>query len=118
MGTGDTGIGNEDPGTTSPKGGNARELGQTAKETGTAIEINACANLVNPAYSDRYVEEYIAYLSILAGEGVCFALGSDAHDIGRLEAILTAREVASRLGLEADRIWRPQGTPMAGARRL
>ena len=58
----------------------ARELGQVAKETGTAIEINAGANLVHPAYSDRYVKEYIAFLSIVAEEGACFALGSDAHD--------------------------------------
>jgi len=92
----------------------ARELGQTAKETGTAIEINACANLVNPRYSDRYVQEYIDYLSAIAEEGASFALGSDAHDIGRLATIETAWQVAERLNLTADRIWLPPGAPMAG----
>ena len=93
----------------------ARELGQTAKATGTAIEINACANLTNPAYSDRYVNEYIAFLAVLAEEGACFSLGSDAHDIGRLKDIRTAWQVAEHLHLPADRIWSPECQPMKGA---
>ena len=92
----------------------ARELGQVARETGTAIEINAEANLENPDYTDRYAEEYIAYLSIIAEEGACFALGSDAHDIQRLGAVKTAWQVAKQLHLTADRIWQPKGQPMAG----
>ncbi len=87
----------------------ARELGQTAKATGTAIEINACANLTNPAYSDRYVQEYIAFLAVVAEEGACFSLGSDAHDIGRLKDIETAWQVAGQLELTADRLYRPTG---------
>ena len=90
----------------------ARELGQTAKETGTAIEINAGANLRNPTYSDRYVKEHIDYLAIIAEEGACFALGSDAHDIQRLGEIKAAWQVAEQLNLGADRIWLPKGQPM------
>jgi histidinol phosphatase-like PHP family hydrolase len=90
----------------------ARELGRVARETNTAIEINACANLVNPAYSERYVKEYVAYLAVVAQEGPLFALGSDAHAIGRLETIRTVWDVAAKLGLGADRIWRPPGEPM------
>jgi histidinol phosphatase-like PHP family hydrolase len=93
----------------------ARELGQTAKETGTAIEINAGANLRNPAYSDRYVKEYINYLSIIAEEGACFALGSDAHDIHRLGEIQAAWQVAEQLVLTANRVWQPRCQPMKGA---
>ena len=89
----------------------ARELGQVARDTGTAIEINACANLDNPAYSERYVEEYIAYLALIAEEGACFALGSDAHDINRLANIRTAWQVAGKLQLDADRIWQPKCQP-------
>jgi len=92
----------------------ARELGQTAKETGTAIEINACANLTNPAYSDRYVREYVAFLSAIAEEGASFSLGSDAHDIGRLKDIGTAWQVAGQLGLTADRLWQPRCKPLKG----
>lgn len=94
----------------------ARELGQVARETGTAVEINACANLENPAYSDRYVKEYIGFLATIAEEGVCFALGSDAHDIQRLRTIQTARQVAEQLHLTADRIWRPACEPLVGRR--
>jgi len=93
----------------------ARELGQTAKETGTAIEINACANLTNPDYSDRFVKEYIAFMSVIAEEGPCFSLGSDAHDIGDLKAIQAAWQVAEQLHLTADRIWLPKCQPMKGA---
>jgi len=92
----------------------ARELGQVAKETGTAIEINGGANLANPQYSDRYVKEYVEYLSIIAEEGACFMLSSDAHDINRLKDALTARDVAEQLHLPAERIWMPAGKPMAG----
>lgn len=95
----------------------ARELGQTAKETSTAIEINACSNLTNPAYSERYVKEYIEFLAVVAAEGCCFALGSDAHDIGRLKDIRMAWQVAKHLNLPADRIWHPQGQPLKGACR-
>jgi len=93
----------------------ARELGQAARDTGTAVEINACANLVNPAYSRQYVEEYYEYLSIIAEEGAMFAVGSDAHSIEQLASIETAWDMADRLGLDEGRIWGPTCKPMVGA---
>ncbi len=93
-----------------------RELGQVARETGTAIEINACANLDNGAYSRDYVKEYLEFLSILAEEGPTFSVGSDAHDINRLAAIRSAWEAAEGLGLTEERIYRPAGAPLAGGR--
>jgi histidinol phosphatase-like PHP family hydrolase len=93
----------------------ARELGQVAKETGTAIEINGCANLINPAYSEQYVDEYAEYLSVIAEQGCLFSLASDAHDINRLEAAITAREMAERIGLTEDRIWLPPAKPFVAA---
>ncbi len=93
----------------------ARELGQAARATDTAIEINALANLKNPAHTARYIEEYGAYLSIIAAEGARFALGSDAHDIRQLGAVRDAWQVAAQLNLAADRIWRPPCRPLAGA---
>ena len=91
-----------------------RELGRVARETGTAIEINGCANLNNPAFSQDYVKEYFDYLSILAEEGVIFSLGSDAHDISHLAAIQSTWQVIERLGLSQDRIWQPECKPMVG----
>ena len=89
-----------------------RELGQVARQTGTAIEINASANLVNR--TEEYLAAYVDYLAILASEGVTFAVGSDAHDISGLKNVRTAWEVAGRLGLPDERIWRPPGPPIAG----
>lgn len=91
-----------------------RELAQTAKETATAIEINAGANLTNPRFSEKYVQQYTDFLSIIAEEGVCFSLGSDAHDIARLKDIHTARKMAEYLQLTEDRIWHPIGQPLNG----
>jgi len=88
-----------------------RELGQTARETGTAIEINA--DMVRTgSYSGEYVKDYVEYLSILAEEGVTFSLGSDAHDIRALARVRSAWEVAEELGISAERIWLPACAPM------
>ena len=93
-------------------------MGQlSARDTGTAVEINACANLVNPAYSEQYVEEYFEYLSIIAAEGATFAVGSDAHRIERLATIESAWNMAGRLGLDESRIWKPTCEPMIGGKR-
>ena len=76
------------------------------------MQINASANLANRP--DDYVEAYVEYLAILAGEGVTFALGSDAHVIGGLKHVHVAWEVARRLGIPAERLWRPPGEPIVG----
>ena len=91
----------------------ARELGQVAKETGTAVEINADAILDSPHYSEQFVKEYIDYLAVIAEEGATFSVGSDAHDISRLAPITTAWEAVERLGI-ADRIYHPDGEPFVG----
>jgi histidinol phosphatase-like PHP family hydrolase len=91
-----------------------RELGQVAKETGTAIEINGSANLENSSYSEDYVREYVDYLTVLAEEGVVFAVGSDAHDINRLATVQTPWRVIDQLEIPVERVWRPEGKPMVG----
>lgn len=93
----------------------ARELGQLARETGTAIEINTAAILVNPAYSERYRREYVDYLAAVAAEGPRFALGSDAHGLEHLGTITTAWQVAEQLGLGPERIWMPDCDPLVRA---
>ena len=89
-----------------------RELGQVAKETGTAIEINGSANLENSAYSSEYVRQYVDYLAILAEEGVVFSVGSDAHDINRLATVQSAWQVIDQLGIPPEQVWRPEGKPL------
>lgn len=94
-----------------------RELGQVAKETGTAIEINAGGIFHNPDYSKRFINEYMDFLSILAAEGASFLLGSDAHTITRLGVITDAWQAAEELKLPEDRIWFPPCKPMVSGRR-
>ena len=88
-----------------------RELGRAARETATAIEINACAIFVNPAYPYRFKAQYVDYLRILAGEGVNFALSTDAHDIAQLSALPLAEAAFRELSLPAERLWRPKASP-------
>ena len=95
-----------------------RELAQAAKETNTAIEINACAILCSPYYGGKFQEQYLNYLQILKEEGVKFALGSDAHDISRLEHIISAQEVVKKLQIAEDQIWHPACPPFNHPHRL
>ena len=96
----------------------ARELGQAAKETGTAIEINAHGNVViNAAHDEGYVEQYFDFLSIIAEEGAMFSIGSDAHQIHKLEGIGDAWRMVERLYLPVERFWRPNGESLAGRSR-
>ena len=93
-----------------------RELGQVARETGTAIEINGGSIFTNPDYGKRFISEYIDYLAALAAEGACFSLGSDAHTIERLAVISAAWQVAEELKLPEDRIWFPQCKPVVAGK--
>ncbi|KPJ52502.1 MAG: hypothetical protein AMS16_06315 [Planctomycetes bacterium DG_58] len=88
-----------------------RELGQAARETETAIEINTTSNLCMKFQPDSYFAEYVAYLAVLAEEGVTFALGSDAHELHELKTIRLAWEVVDRLGIPQGRIWHPTCSP-------
>ncbi|MBT4814272.1 MAG: PHP domain-containing protein [Lentisphaerae bacterium] len=94
----------------------ALELGQVAKETGTAVEINGSANLENESNPVGYVDEYVDYLAAVASTGCTFSLGSDAHDINRMRTALTALEVAERIGLTDDRVWTPKMPPLVPAK--
>ena len=90
----------------------ARELGQAAAATGTAIEINADANLIRHMGGEDYARGYVEYLAIVAEEGPLFALGSDAHDIGQLVDIRESWKVAEQIGLTPERIWAPAAEPI------
>jgi histidinol phosphatase-like PHP family hydrolase len=94
----------------------ARELGQASKQTGTAIEINANANLsVGTAHDEAYVEEYFEYMAIIAEEGAIFTPGSDAHDITRLATINESWRMIERLNLTSDQVWQPSCEPFIRA---
>ena len=88
-----------------------RELGRTAKETGTAIEINGLSFLAGRPESDPLLEGYMRLLGILAEEGASFAFGSDSHKVDGLTTVTPAWRAAERLRLADDRIWRPDCPP-------
>jgi len=90
----------------------AIELGQVARETGTAVEINADANLICANNPPGYMDEYVDYLAVIAAQGCLFSVGSDAHDIAKLQTVSLAWDVVDRLGLGPERIWRPAGAPL------
>lgn len=90
----------------------ARELGQVAKETSTAIEINS-HSMLDPTYtSDGFVKEYIDYLSIIANTGATFSVGSDAHDFSHLDGIQETWDVIKALDIPADRVFCPSCKPI------
>ena len=88
-----------------------KELGEASRETGTAIEINSSAILVNPVYDQ---ESYREFLVLLAESGAIFSCGSDAHDISELASIRSAWDTFQGLGLTEDRLWEPPCPPVAG----
>ena len=90
-----------------------RELGQVARDTGTAIEINGNASLPASA-PEEWRKSYYDFLAILADEGVLFSVGSDAHDIKNIAGVSTAWQAVDALGLPPDRIWRPPVPPIVG----
>lgn len=92
----------------------ARELAQAAKETDTAIEINAMACLCSKNNRREFAAEYYDYLAVMVAEGPRFSLGSDAHDLNSLAAVRDAWSVADRLGLPPERIWLPDREPITG----
>ena len=92
-----------------------RELGQAAKATGTAIEINSMANLADglcERIGPDYVNHYADYLAALAAEDPMFSFASDAHDIVQLESVQRAWDLAEKIGLPEDRIWKPDTAPV------
>jgi hypothetical protein len=96
----------------SAKAFNSHLAASTIATPRRSIKINACANLVNPDYTERFVAAYVDFLAIIAAESACFSLGSDAHKISDLARVTTAWQVAAQLGLPVDRIWKPSENPL------
>ena len=91
-----------------------RELGQAATATGTAIEINGGAGMINDPDRPEFTEQYMDYLTGLAEQGPMFTTCSDAHDVGHLARVNFAWDAVEQLGLSDERICRPKGKPAAG----
>jgi histidinol phosphatase-like PHP family hydrolase len=55
------------------------EFAAAAVESGTAVEINIGANLLNPRYPASFAPKYVEYLAGLQSAGVRLSVGSDCH---------------------------------------
>ncbi|NLW50794.1 MAG: hypothetical protein GXY85_08125 [Candidatus Brocadiaceae bacterium] len=83
------------------------ELAAAARENGTAIEINAGAIFTNPAYPERFKEQYLEYLACMKELGVTFSLASDSHHPGYDDRLHRIAAELDRLDLTEAHFWRP-----------
>jgi len=56
-----------------------RELAAALVETGTLLEVNLGAMLLNPHYAPGFIPKYLDYLALMHESGVRFSVGSDSH---------------------------------------
>lgn len=87
--------------------GYARELGEAAVAHNTAIEANWAAIWANSTYPDRFKEQYTEYIVTIADTGAKISIGSDAHDISKLDGVHPAADLLASRGITGDRLWRP-----------
>jgi histidinol phosphatase-like PHP family hydrolase len=83
------------------------EFAQTAREHGTAIEVNATAIFCNPAYSDRFKAQYREYVRLLMEQGVMLSISSDAHTLSQMGETRVVEELLDDLGLPDEQVWTP-----------
>lgn len=86
------------------------ELAEVAVETGTAIEMNADAILFQETYTERFLDDYLAYMARLCELGVTFTVSSDAHDISKVEEAKAAGRFLADAGVPDERIVVPKAT--------
>ena len=92
-----------------------RELGETAVETNTAIEINASVIFCDKPTNEKWVASFKQYFRELMGYGVNFAVGSDAHSLEDVGRISLAWGMLEELGVPEERVWKPKGEPLVKA---
>jgi histidinol phosphatase-like PHP family hydrolase len=69
-----------------------------------AVEINISANLLNPHYPERFVRQYLEYLSELESKGVRLSIGSDCHSAHYEIDFDTVGQMLESVGIEND-LW-------------
>lgn len=83
------------------------EFSAAVRQGGKVVEINISAMILNRAYPERFVHEYVDYLAGLKAEGVKFSLGSDCHYARYAEIDFAAAEkMLAPLGLKGQDLWR------------
>ena len=80
------------------------EFAAAVIESGTKVEINIGANLLNPHYPERFVFMYLEYLAELQSRGVCLSIGSDCHSARYDVDFERTGQMLERAGI-ADDFW-------------
>ena len=81
------------------------EFAAAAVESGTKVEVNIAANLLNPRYPESFAPAYLEYLAGLQSQGVCLSIGSDCHSAHYDIDFERAARMLEDAGIE-DAFWR------------
>lgn len=87
------------------------EFASACVESGTAVEVNISAILLNPQYPERFVDQYLEYAAELHRRGVALSIGSDCHSAHYEIDFERAAELLAPLGIKDEEWWRlpPRG---------
>ncbi len=80
------------------------EFAAAAVESGTTVEVNIAANLLNPHYPERFAPVYLEYLAGLQSRGVRLSIGSDCHSAHYTADFERAGRMLEHAGI-ADDFW-------------
>ncbi len=78
------------------------EFAAAVIESGTKVEMNIGANLLNPHYPEGFVPAYLEYLAALQSQGVCLSIGSDCHSARYDVDFEMVAEMLERAGIVDD----------------
>lgn len=85
-----------------------RGLADAALKHGKAIEANHSAFFTGNQYGQAFRETYPHYLAEIARRGVKISIGSDAHDINRLDGIHPMMDILESAGITREQLWTPE----------
>jgi len=81
------------------------EFASALVESGTAVEINAWACLLNKQYPEDFVSRYVEYLAYHKERNVKFSFGSDTHDATYLVDWEKVEKIIAPLQLAKQNLW-------------
>ncbi|HJN14065.1 MAG TPA: PHP domain-containing protein [Armatimonadota bacterium] len=82
------------------------EFAAATVESGTAVEINIGACLMNADYPESFAGQYVEYLALLNERGVTFSVASDLHAATYDVDFPKAAEMLAPLGIADEDLWR------------
>jgi len=81
------------------------EFAAAAIQNRKRVEINLGAMLLNPAYPQRFKQQYLEYLGGLNSSGVSLCIGSDCHDVHYDVDFESAATMLDSVGIAEKDLW-------------